>query len=114
MPAGTILIAIYWKTISSCIQTNHDSLRRPFRSGDRSHRSCSYVAPGIKMLLVSLLIAVLALGLFVYALGMAGMAQGNEAPPQVKQFPLAISMLGFGLSSLLFWLAFLQLARTTR
>jgi len=67
--------------------------------------------PGIKMLLVSLLLAVLALGLFVYALGMA---QGIENRPQVKQFPLAISLLGFGLSSLLFWLAFLQLARAKR
>jgi hypothetical protein len=74
-------------------------------AGDRKLR------PGIKLLLVSLLLVVMALGLFVYALGMA---LPSEDPPPVKRFPLAISIIGFGLSSLLFWLAFLQLAKGKR
>ena len=64
--------------------------------------------PGIKMLFVSLVAALCSLGLFVYALGMN---QPAGEPPNVRHIPLAVSMLGFGASSLLFWIAFLKLAK---
>lgn len=69
--------------------------------------------PGVKKLLVSLVVALVSLGLFSYALGFdfAGDAQAIDDRPEVKRIPLALSMLGFGLSTLLFWSGYLRLAR---
>jgi hypothetical protein len=67
--------------------------------------------PGIKMLFASLVIVVMSLGLFIFAIGVP---PATDQQPQVKHIPLAISMIGFGASSLLFWIAFMKLAKVRR
>lgn len=69
--------------------------------------------PGAKKLLISLVVALVSLGLFRYALGsdFTGDAAAIDDRPEVKRVPLALSMLGFGLSILLFWSGYLGLAR---
>jgi len=71
-----------------------------------------HLRPGIKKLVVSLLVAAVSLGLFCYALDMTfGDLSPDQRQPTVKRLPLAISMVGFGISMLVFWSGYLNLAR---
>ncbi len=70
--------------------------------------------PGIRMLVISLLLAAGSLGLFCYALDLnLADSQGtlDDRQPVIKRIPLAIAMLGFGVSILFFWSGYLSLAR---
>ncbi len=73
------------------------------------------VRPGIKLLLVSLLVAAVSFGLFCYSLdlkfGDGWSLSADDPPPAVRRIPLAIAMIGFGVSILVFWSGYLSLAR---
>ena len=70
--------------------------------------------PGIKLLLVSLVLIAGSWGLFCYALDLTldeGWALAADGQRAVKRVPLALAMLGFGASILVFWFGYLSLSR---
>ena len=67
--------------------------------------------PGIKLLAVSFVLAIVSLLLFGYSLQWSFAPPADGQPVDVKRIPLGLAMLGFGVSTLVFWTGYMSLAR---